>query len=93
MAGEVAHYDDVAGLPLRDQDLAEVGCEGVGPLRRLAVVNLEAGDVEHGLTIEGVVEELYDIAVLPKVIRPCVLCFRTEEMRFLVRPELPPRVH
>lgn len=42
-------------------------------------------NVEHRLTIEGVVEELYDVAVLPGVIRPSVLGFRTEDIRFLVR--------
>jgi uncharacterized protein (TIGR03032 family) len=60
--------------------------EGVGPLCHLAVVNLATGDVEHRLVIEGVVEELYDVAVLPGVIRPMVIGFRTEEIRFLVRP-------
>ena len=60
--------------------------EGVGPLCHLAVVNLATGDVEHRLTIEGVVEELYDVAVLPGVIRPSVIGFRTDEIRFLVRP-------
>ncbi|MFO1209148.1 MAG: TIGR03032 family protein [Amaricoccus sp.] len=60
--------------------------EGVGPICHLAVVNLATGDVEHRLTIEGVVEELYDVAVLPGVIRPSVVGFRTEEIRFLVRP-------
>ena len=37
--------------------------EGVGPLCHLAVVNLATGDIEHRLVIEGVVEELYDVAV------------------------------
>ena len=60
--------------------------EGVGPLCHLAVVNLATGDVEHRLVIEGVVEELYDVAVLPGVIRPMAIGFRTDEIRFLVRP-------
>jgi len=63
--------------------------EGVGPLCYLAVVNLATGDVEHRLVIEGVVEELYDVAVLPGVIRPMVIGFRSDEIRFLVRPALP----
>jgi hypothetical protein len=33
-----------------------------------------------------VVEELYDVAVLPGVIRPSVIGFRSDEIRFLVRP-------
>ena len=32
------------------------------------------------------VEELYDVAVLPGVIRPSAIGFRTDEIRFLVRP-------
>jgi uncharacterized protein (TIGR03032 family) len=60
--------------------------EGVGPLCHLAVVNLATGDIEHRLTIEGVIEELFDVAVLPGVIRPSVVGFRTDEIRFLVRP-------
>ena len=49
-------------------------------------MNLATGDIEHRLTIEGVVEELYDVTVLPGVIRPSVIGFRTDEIRFLVRP-------
>lgn len=70
------------GLKLNDR----LAREGVGPLCHLAVVNLATGDVEHRLTIEGVVEELYDVAVLPGVIRPSAIGFRTDEIRFLVRP-------
>jgi uncharacterized protein (TIGR03032 family) len=70
------------GLAL-DERLAR---EGVGPLCHLAVVSLATGDVEHRLLIEGVVEALYDVAVLRGVIRPSVVGFRTEEIRFLVRP-------
>jgi uncharacterized protein (TIGR03032 family) len=65
-----------------------LGREGVGPLCHLAIVNLHTGDIEHRLMIEGVVEELYDVAVLPGVIRPSVVGFRTEEIRVFVRPEV-----
>ena len=60
--------------------------EGVGPLCHLAVVNLATGDIEHRLVIEGVVEELYDVAALPGVLRPMAIGFRSDEIRFLVRP-------
>jgi uncharacterized protein (TIGR03032 family) len=70
------------GLAL-DERLAR---EGVGPLCHLAVVNLATGDIEHRLVIEGVVEELYDVAALPGVIRPLAIGFRSDEIRFLVRP-------
>jgi uncharacterized protein (TIGR03032 family) len=70
------------GLALNER----LGREGASPLCHLAVVNLSTGDVEHRLVIEGVVEELYDVAVLPRTIRPMALGFRTDEIRFLVRP-------
>src|SRR5919106_1366084 len=60
--------------------------EGVGPLCHLAVVNLATGDVEHRLVIKGVVEELYDVAALPGIIRPMAIGFRSDEIRFLIRP-------
>jgi uncharacterized protein (TIGR03032 family) len=62
--------------------------EGVGPSCQIAVVNLATGDIEHHLSIEGVVQELYDVAVLPGVIRPLALGFQSDEIRFAVRPEL-----
>lgn len=61
--------------------------EGVAASCHLAVVNLRTGDVEHRLTVEGVIEELYDVAALPGVIRPGALGFRTDEIRFTVRPD------
>ncbi len=32
-------------------------------------------------------QELYDVAVLPGITRPMALGFRSEEIRFAVRPE------
>jgi uncharacterized protein (TIGR03032 family) len=60
--------------------------EGVGPLCHVAIVNLHTGDIEHRLVIEGVVEELYDVAALPAVVCPMAVGFRSDEIRFLVRP-------
>ncbi|MDG1211753.1 MAG: TIGR03032 family protein [Paracoccaceae bacterium] len=60
--------------------------EGVSPVCGLAVVNLSTGDIEHRLTIEGVVEELYDVLAIPGVIRPMALGFKSDEIRFAVRP-------
>lgn len=71
-----------AGLAL-DERLAR---EGIGPRCQLSVVNLGTGDVEHGLAIDGVVEELYDVAALPGIGRPMALGFRSDEIRFTVRP-------
>ena len=73
-------FDD---LPLGER----LAREGVEASCHLAVVNLRTGDVEHRLTLEGVVEELYDVALLPGAIRPNLLGFRTDEIRFSVRPD------
>ena len=63
-------------------------CSGVAWFQghHLAVVNLSTGDIEHRLVIEGVVEELYDVVALPGVLRPMAIGFRSDEIRFLVRP-------
>jgi uncharacterized protein (TIGR03032 family) len=61
--------------------------EGVEPRCALCVVNLTTGDMEHRLEIEGVVQELYDVAVLPGVIRPMALGFKSEEIRFTIKVE------
>ncbi len=60
---------------------------GIAPRCALYVVNLKTGDMEHWLEIRGVVQELYDVATLPGIIRPMALGFRTDEIRFVVRPE------
>lgn len=61
--------------------------EGAGPKCAICIVNLATGDLEHRLDIEGVVQELYDVAVLPVTTRPMALGFRSDEIRFKVRPE------
>lgn len=61
--------------------------EKVAPKCGLYVVNLTTGDVEHNLQIDGVVQELYDVAVLPNQLRPMALGFRSDEIRFAIRPE------
>ncbi len=70
------------GLALNER----LSSEGVSPVCGLAVVNLTTGDIEHRLTIEGVVEELYDVVALPGIIRPMALGFKSDEIRFAVRP-------
>jgi hypothetical protein len=47
----------------------------------LQVINLKTGDIVHELRIEGVVEELYDVCVLPGVKRPMAIGFLKEEIR------------
>lgn len=50
----------------------------------LFVIDLRSGDIVHWLRIEGVIEELYDVAVLPGVRRPMAVGFKTDEIRRLV---------
>lgn len=64
--------------------------EGVSPQCAICVVNLRTGDIEHRLMIEGVVEEIYDVALLHGVRRPKMLGFRTNEISFTVRPDALP---
>ena len=35
----------------------------------------------HWVRIEGIIEELYDVAVLPGIVRPMALGFKTDEIR------------
>jgi uncharacterized protein (TIGR03032 family) len=64
-------------LPLADR-LAERKAEA---RCGLLVIDLRSGDIVHWLRIGGVVEELYDVAVLHRVRRPKSLGFKTDEIR------------
>jgi uncharacterized protein (TIGR03032 family) len=66
-----------SGLAL-DEALA---AKNVAPRCGLMIVDLRSGDVVHSLTIEGIVRELYDVAVLPGAAMPSALGFKTEEIR------------
>ena len=69
------------GLTL-DTRLAE---QGVGPRCGLLVVDLRSGDLVHSLTIEGVVQELYDVAAVPGVTRPAAIGFQSDEIRRVIK--------
>ena len=60
--------------------------ERIEPKTMIAIINLETGDMEHTLEIEGVVRELYDVGFIPGIKRPKMLGFQTPEIRFQVRP-------
>ncbi len=47
----------------------------------LMVIDLRTGDIVHSLGIEGLIEELYDVVVVPGIIRPMAIGFKTEEIR------------
>ena len=79
----------VVGLSQPRQDKTFGGLALEGELSRrgaearcgLMVVDLRSGDVAHWLRIEGMVRELYDVAVLPGVARPMALGFKTDEIQ------------
>jgi len=58
--------------------------KNVKPRCGLQVINLKTGDIVHELRIEGIVEELYDVCVLPGVSRPMAIGFVTEEIRHVL---------
>ncbi len=66
-----------SGLPL-DENLA---AKDVEPRCGLQVIDLRSGDIVHWLRIEGMVEELYDVAVIPGVRQPMALGFKSDEIR------------
>ncbi|MEQ8383079.1 MAG: TIGR03032 family protein [Coleofasciculus sp. A1-SPW-01] len=51
----------------------------------LFVIDLRSGDIVHWLRIEGIVTELYDVAVLPGMRRPMAIGFKSDEIRRVVR--------
>ena len=61
--------------------------EGAQAKCGLCIVNLKTGDLEHQLILEGVVQELYDVAVLPDIVRPMALGFQNEDISFAILPE------
>ena len=66
-----------SGLRL-DLALSEKHAE---PRCSLLIVDLRSGDIVHWLRITGVVEELYDVCVLPGVRKPMAVGLKTDEIR------------
>ncbi len=70
------------GLEL-DERLAKAG----GSAKcMLAIVSLDTGDIEHAVEVQGVVQELYDVAFIEGIRRPSLLGFKTPDIRFNIRP-------
>lgn len=65
------------GLPLGP----ELERRGADARCGLQVIDLRSGDVVHWLRLEGMVRELYDVAVLPGAVRPMAFGFKTDEIR------------
>ena len=69
-----------AGLPL-DEALRSRDAE---PRCGVVVIDLGSGDTAGWVRIEGVVRELYDVAVLPNVKRPSLIGFKSDEVRHVI---------
>jgi uncharacterized protein (TIGR03032 family) len=77
------HNKTFSGLALDD----ELKRREVEPRCGLMVIDLRSGDIVHWLRLEGVVEELYDVVVLPGVARPMALGLVSDEIRRTVSLE------
>ncbi len=71
------HEPTFAGLPL-DNELKK---RNATPRCGLMIVDLDTGDTVQWVRIEGAAQELYDVVVLPDVVRPKALGFKTTEIR------------
>jgi uncharacterized protein (TIGR03032 family) len=66
-----------SGLTERDAD----------PRCGLYVIDLRTGSIVHWLRVEGIIEELYDVVVLPGVRRATAIGFVTDEIRRVISVE------
>jgi uncharacterized protein (TIGR03032 family) len=67
-------------LPLQ----ARLDSASMKPRCGIQIVDLGTGDVAHWLTIEGIVTELYDVAVLPERRKPTIVGFKCNEIRRII---------
>lgn len=74
------HNKTFSGLVLDEQLQAKQAEARCG----LLVIDLRSGDIVHSLRIEGVVEELYDVQVLPGVRQPMAIGLKTDEIRRVI---------
>lgn len=66
-----------SGLPL-DKTLERRRMEAICGL---AVIDLKTGSIAHWLRLSGVIRELYDVAVIPGLLRPKALGLKTNEIQ------------
>jgi uncharacterized protein (TIGR03032 family) len=67
-------------LPLEENLKKRNGTASCG----LLVIDMTNGDIVQWLRLEGVITELYDVAVLPSAARPKAIGFKTDEIRHVV---------
>lgn len=72
------------GLTLQEK-LKEKDIE---PRCGIQVININTGDTVHSLNVNGMIEEIYDVATIPNTQTPMMLGFKTDEIRrFIVFDE------
>ncbi len=74
------HDQTFGGLEL-EEELAKRNAESRCGLH---IIDLRSADVAHWLRVEGLVRELYDVAVLPQVARPAALGLKTDEIQRVI---------
>ena len=74
------HNKTFSGLLLNDR-LSE---HNIAAQCGLQVIDLRRGEVAHSLQLHGVVQELYDVCVLPKLRRPMAIGFRNDEVHRII---------
>ncbi|WP_371170803.1 TIGR03032 family protein [Aliiroseovarius sp. 2305UL8-7] len=63
---------------LRDRDLA--------PECSISVVNLDTGEIEHKMVLEGVASEIYEVCILPGIRKPHVVDLESDALNTMFRP-------
>jgi hypothetical protein len=63
---------------LLEEELAKRNTE---PRCGLLIIDSRTGDVAHWIRVEGMVRELYDVAVLPGVSMPMALGLKSDEIQ------------
>lgn len=77
------HDPSFTGLPLQD----ELDRRKAKPKCGVFIVNLDSGDIEEWVELDEPLHELYDVAVLPGVVRPKMLGFKNDAIRYTVTSE------
>jgi uncharacterized protein (TIGR03032 family) len=68
------------GLQLQDTLAAKKGI----PRCAIYIIDLRSGDSVHWMRMEGSVQELYDVQVIPNARRPMAIGFQTDEIRRVI---------
>jgi uncharacterized protein (TIGR03032 family) len=74
------HDKTFGGLPLE----TELARRDADARCGLLIIDLRSGDVAHWIRVDGMVRELYDVAVLPGVALPMALGFKSDEIQRII---------